>query len=47
MKERTGVPNCRSSPATRKKRAPRVTIEAAMKTPRLNFASPLAIVTSL
>jgi PAS domain S-box-containing protein len=40
-------PNWRSRPATRKKRRPRVTIEATMKTGRLKLASPLAIVTSL
>ena len=47
MKSRIGSPNQYRRAATRKKRAPRVTIEAAMKTQKLKAAAPLAIVTSL
>ena len=47
MKSRTGAPNARSSAATMKKRAPRVTILAAMNTGKLNFAAPEAMVTIL
>ena len=47
MKSRIGSPKTRSSAATKKNLAPRVTTLAAMNTGKLKLAAPEAMVTSL